>query len=358
MKEKKAGNKKKTALIIVACVVAAFFLVLMPVATIIVNGAYFGNRMETVDWMTYSVDDFEGLNVTECVFPSNNGQSLAGYRYSRDNQKTNGVVVIAHGLGAGHNTYMDVANYFTSNGYLVFAYDVTGNDKSEGDSIEGLPQGVIDLDYALQYVKAADEYKDLPIVLFGHSWGGYSVGSVLNCHKDVEAAVLVAGFDRSIELFEQQGEDIAGPVIKLFVPYFSLYERIKFGEYATYSAIDGFESSDADIMVIHSRDDETVRAENGYDKFYSIYADNPRFLFVEYEDRGHGYLYYTDAARGYKDQLLESYAEHVEANGGESTAEIKSKFMMENLDKSRSYEFDEALMQRILRFYDSACREQ
>lgn len=224
--------------------------------------------------MACSVSDFDGLKVEECTFPSDSGQ----------------------------NTYMDVADYFTSNGYLAFAYDATGNDKSEGDSVEGLPQGVIDLDYALRYIKQSDEYKDLPVVLFGHSWGGYSVGSVLNCHPDVRAAVIVAGFNRSADLFEQQGESMIGFGIKPFMPWFSLYERLKFGEYASYSAIEGFAGTNAGIMVIQSRDDETVRPENGYDKFYDAYGGNPRFCFIEYADRGHNYVYYSEEAKSYREK--------------------------------------------------------
>ena len=357
-REKVKPHKKKIAFIIVACILAATIFIVMPVLTIIIYNDNFGERFETAEWMAYSVSDFENLKVTECSFPSNHGQILAGYQYSKEvQQPIKGVVVLAHGLGGGgHNTYMDVADYFTSNGYLVFAYDATGNDKSEGDSVEGLPQGVIDLDYALRYVKQANEYKDLPIVLFGHSWGGYSVGNVLNCHPDVKAAVLVAGFDRSTDLFEQQGESMIGFGIKLFMPYVSLYERLKFGEYATYSAIDGFAESNAGIMVLYSKDDTSVLPENGYDKFYDVYGDNPRFSFIEYEDRGHGYIYYSEAARNYRDQLNKDYTAYVEANGGEYSAEMKAAFMEKNLDKSKCYEFDYDLMEQILEFYDSCCK--
>lgn len=38
--------------------------------------------------------------------------------------------------------------------------------------------------------------------------------------------------------------------IELFMPYFSLYERLKFGKYAAYSAMDGFVESGAGIMVL------------------------------------------------------------------------------------------------------------
>ena len=357
-KAKRQTNKKKIALIIVACILAVIIFVVMPVLTVFIYNDNFGERFETAKWMAYSVSDFEGLKVEECSFESNNGQLLAGYQYYKEGQEPiKGVVVLAHGLGGGgHNTYMDVADYFAANGYLVFAYDATGNDKSEGDSVEGLPQGVIDLDYALRYVKQADVYKDLPIVLFGHSWGGYSVGNVLNCHPDVKAAVLVAGFDRSTDLFEQQGESMIGSGIKLFMPYVSLYERLKFGKYAAYSAIDGFANTKASIMIIHSKDDHTVLPENGYEKFYDVYGNNSRFSFIEYEDRGHGYIYYSEAAKDYRDQINEDYISYVEAHGGQYNAEVKAEFWEKNLDKSQCYEFDYDLMEQILGLYDSCCQ--
>lgn len=357
-KVKHHRNIKKIVLITITCIAAVFFLVLMPVLTVMVYGDNFGERFETAEWMAYSVSDFEGLKVEECTFPSNNGQLLAGYQYSKENEKIKGVVVAAHGFGGGgHNTYMDVADYFTSNGYLVFAYDATGNDKSEGDSVEGLPQGVIDLDYALRYVKQNHEYQNLPVVLFGHSWGAFSAGSVLNCHPDVKAAVLVAGFDRSTDLFEQQGESMIGSGIQLFMPYVSLYERLKFGKYAGYSALEGFANSDAGIMVIHSMDDTTVLPENGYEKFYDRYGGDSRFSFIEYKDRGHGYTYYSEAALRYRKQLNEDYSAYAEAKGGGNNDEIKAEFMEKNLDKSKCYEFDYDLMQQMLEFYDSYCKE-
>ena len=256
--------------------------------TVIIYNDYFGKSVDASDRKSYSVSDFNGLKVEECSFPSNNGQLLAGYKYSKTTpQSVKGVVVLAHGLGVGQNAYMNVANDLISNGYLVFAYDVTGNGESEGTSVEGLPQGIIDLDYALRYVKQAEQYKDLPIVLFGHSWGGYSVGNVLNCHPDIKAAVIISGFDRSCDLIKSQGKSMIGPLIEPFMPYVSLYERLKFGKYASCSALDGFNASDAGIMIVHSRDDSVVPIEYGYDKFYAAYGSDSRFCFIEYADSGH-----------------------------------------------------------------------
>lgn len=144
-----------------------------------------------------------------------------------------------------------------------------------------------------------------------------------------------------------------GAPIRLFLPYVSLYERVKFGKYAGYTASGGFGGTDAGIMIIHSRDDKTVLTKNGYDIFFEIYGGDERFSFVEYEDRGHDSLYYSDAARSYLAQLYADYADYARENG--TSAEIMAEFMMKNRDKDRCCELDDALMGQILDFYDRWC---
>jgi len=95
---------------------------------------------------------------------------LTGYKYYREDTEINGLVVLAHGFGGGQRNYMHISNYFASNGYAVFAYDATGNDESEGEAVGSLPQSVVDLDYALRFVKSNSDFAGLPIALWGHSW--------------------------------------------------------------------------------------------------------------------------------------------------------------------------------------------
>ena len=107
------------------------------------------------------VEDFEGLECTEYSFPSDKGQKLAGYLYS-SGEEQHGIVIISHGFGGGgHNSYMDVADYFAKNGYYVFAYDATAMDKSEGEGLGGVPQGVIDLDHAISFVESESDIPDV-----------------------------------------------------------------------------------------------------------------------------------------------------------------------------------------------------
>ena len=243
--------------------------------------------------------DFPGLQAKSCSFVSDHGQKLMGYWYSRTGQAIRGVLVLAHGLCGGHRNYLDVCNYFTEHGFLVFAYDATANGESEGSAVGGFPQGVADLDFALRYVKAQERCWDLPIVLFGHSWGAYAVCSVLAFHRDVRAVVGVSGFDSSAVMLSQAARPHMGRMTDWIVPLFALQERRRWGRYASASALKGFAQSDARVMIIHSADDETVHMQSGYDRYYAAYENDPRFTFLRFDDRGHNRPLHTGRTPGY-----------------------------------------------------------
>lgn len=350
------GKKDTPKRVIISCLIslAVLTLVLPFLLSVYIYESNFSERYEVYAPTAFNVSDFDGLAVSERTFPSNNGQKLAGYIYSKGDGKKKGVVVMAHGLGGGHNSYMDIADCFASNGYFVFAYDATGNDKSEGNSVRGLPQGVIDLDYALRYVKADEQLKDMPIVLFGHSWGAYSVCSVLNLHHDVKAVVSGAGFNCSMDMIEAEGRNIMGDAISVMLPYVSLYESVKFGKYADRSALDGFENSDADIMVIHSSDDTVVPPQYGYDRYIEKYENDSRFVFVRLEDCGHGGIFRSKTSREYNKQFNQEFKQYADSLEGGLTAEIKAEYIAAYFDKSKAYELDAELFDKILGFYDDS----
>ena len=357
---KKAMSKKRIRLIIFLCLIILLvigwwaFCVKMYNENINVRGDSYTPLM-------LRVEDFEGLNCTEYTFPSDKGQNLAGYLYSvGENQ--HGIVVIAHGFGGGgHNSYMDVANYFAGNGYYVFAYDATGCDKSEGEGVGGVPQGVVDLDYAISFVEGNKDIPDLPIVLFGHSWGGYSVCSVLNYHPEVKAVIECSGFNRASDMFESGGKSQAGGIIFAMTPFIRIHEWLKYGKYASHTAMDGFEASDAAVMIVHSADDDVIGIGYGCDKYYEKYKDDSRFTFIRFDDRGHNEIF-NDPADTYKDELNTEFGKWLETldydyeveENKEHFKEDKKNYLIENLDHARwSSRLDEDLFARFLDFFDT-----
>ena len=261
--------------------------VALPILSVLTYESVFGHRFESPAY--YSVEDFPGLQCTSYEVESDKGQILKVYNYYREDQEIKGMIIMSHGFGAGgHNGYMPFADIFTQNGYYALAYDATGNGMSEGESMKGLSQGLIDLDKIISFVESQQEFQGLPIMLFGHSWGGYCVSAVLSLHPEVTAVCELSGFNKTTDMFLADGLSMVGPAIYAMSPYVTIYDRIKFGSFASYTAEEGFGNTDAPVMIIHSEDDHEVPIVYGYDIYYEEYADDPRFTFVRYSDYGHG----------------------------------------------------------------------
>ena len=355
---KKRRSKKRIILIALACV-----LILLVggwwAFSVHMYNENFDKRFESYEPLALRVEDFEGLRRMKYEFPSDKGQMLTGYMYSAGTGQR-GILVMAHGLGAGHNSYMDCANFFAQNGYLVFAYDATGNDESEGKGVGGIPQGAIDLDRAISFVENSDNFPKLPVVLFGHSWGGYSACSVLTYHPEVRAVIECSGCNRSSDLFEAGGKEQAGDVIYAMMPFIKLHERIKFGKYASNTATDGFAASDAAIMVVHSEDDGVVPIEYGCDLFYEKYGSDPRFTFIRLKDRGHSFVFddtaYIDEFNAGFDGWLKTLNYDYQADEyRERFIADKAEYIRTHLDRGKWCNMlDQELFDRFLSFYDSS----
>lgn len=356
----KRRSKKKIVLTALA-VLAALAIAADWILSVSVYNDNFGQRFESYEPLMLRVDDFDGLERTKYEFSSDKGQTLVGYMY-QSGEEQHGIVVMAHGFGGGgHNSYMACANYFAAHGYYVFAYDATGNDESEGEAVGGLPQGVIDLDHAITFVEESGNFPDLPIALFGHSWGGYSVCNVLAYHPEAVAVIACSGFNVSSDLIKSQGEQMLGTGIYLAMPFVNLHERIKFGGYASGTAMDGFAKSDAAVMILHSSDDTVVPAKYGYDIYFEKYADDPRFRFIRFEDRGHNYLNvdaYYDEFNAEFDRWLETldYDYNAAENKDRFVAD-KAAYIREHLDRERwSSSLDTELFESFVAFYDEHIR--
>lgn len=347
-------------LVIIALVLVFVVTAGMMAMGIIIYEMFFGVRYETYEPLAYHVEDFDGLMRAEYSFTSDKGQNLAGYLYHTGEGSPEALLVFAHGFGGGgHNSYMDIIDYFAQNGYYVFTYDATGNDASEGDEVGGLPQGAIDLEHALDFVKSREEFFHLPIVLMGHSWGGYSVTNVLNHHPDVKAVVSLAGFDTSIDLIKAQGEMIVGKaVMNIMLPFMNFYEGMKFGDYAKSTAMEGFALSEAAVMVVHSDDDDTVPQQYGYDIWYETYGNDSRFTFVQLIGQGHNSFLSNDEIRAYTEEFNAEFDEYKktlpEDISDEEFEELKIKYLNENLDRERwNNSVNTELFDQILAFFEA-----
>ncbi|MBQ7906921.1 MAG: alpha/beta fold hydrolase [Clostridia bacterium] len=345
--KQKRLSKGKIILITLLCVFIVLPILLTPLSTAIVYESIFAGRSQTPSYLQLDATDFEGLTSVRSDFLATDGTSLAGFKYSKQNTDPKGLIVISHGLGdGGHNKFIPYINEFTENGFLVFAYDAHGSDHSQGDSKEGLPQGILDLDSALNHVKTVDEYKGLPVCILGHSWGAYSGGAVLSSHPEVVGAVLVAGFNESEDMLLYQSSRYIGPLANMLLFTVELYEEMKFGrDVCSLSCVESIKGSQAQVLIIHSQDDTTVPTQYGYDKYKSSLSDKENVSFLLFEDKGHTSLFFSEKALSYR-QAIEK----------EAQGQDYYDYMEKHLDPVKYYEPSDRLLNTLLNHFTEVCK--
>lgn len=283
------SQKKK---LILVTMVTVFLLFVIPFSiTFGMHNYYFGERtLDDNNYYEYLSSQNTDLMRDEVSFISNEGQRLKGAFYTqKNNLNEKGLIIWVHGLAVNHENYLPEIEYMTKEGYTVFSYDNTGVNESEGDSLKGLTQSVLDLQKALDYVYELELYNDMPNILIGHSWGGYAVSTVsqLELKRPVDGIVSLAGFWRNINVIEDIGRSRVGDIASLLVPYLVLYEKQLFGDYSSLNGIEGLKASTCHVLMIHSKNDTMVQYKNNFKVYQEIFKDNSRFTFKSYENAGH-----------------------------------------------------------------------
>jgi predicted alpha/beta hydrolase len=155
---------------------------------------------------------------------------LKGYIYGSENDK--GLVVISPGLGFGAENYLAESMYFVDNGWRVLIFDNTGTHESEGESTMGPSQSLLDLESALAYIQGDQRLNNLPVLLYGHSWGGYAVTAILDYDFDIAAVASIAGFNSPMELLKEQSDSQLGAFSPMAYPFLWIYQNMLFANTA------------------------------------------------------------------------------------------------------------------------------
>jgi acylglycerol lipase len=104
--------------------------------------------------------------------------------------KPRGVVVIVHGFNSHSGQYLWAAEQFTKNGLAVYALDLRGRGRSEGERyyVEKMEDYTGDVEKLVRTAKS--ENPELPVFLLGHSAGGViSCNYVLDHEGEVDGLI-------------------------------------------------------------------------------------------------------------------------------------------------------------------------
>lgn len=193
----------------------------------------------------------------------------------------------------------------------------------------------------------------------GQKLTGYMYHSGEN-HPKIKAVVECSAFNASSDIFESEGKKLAGNSIYIIMPFVKLYEQLKYGNYASNTAMDGFSASKAPVLIVHSVDDNVVPTKYGYDIYYQKYKNDPRFHFICLEDKGHNYVYhdmtYINQLNAAYDKWLETLNyDYNNANHKEQFAVDKANYINNHLDRDKWCNMlDAELFERFVNFYDAS----
>jgi alpha-beta hydrolase superfamily lysophospholipase len=119
------------------------------------------------------------------------------------------VIAICHGVKSHSGYYISVAEQFAASGFAVYALDLRGRGKSDGERfyIEKFDDYIDDVDAMMKLAKSREP--GLPLFLLGHSAGG-----VISSVYTLEHQADLAGFICESFAFQVYAPDIALALLK------------------------------------------------------------------------------------------------------------------------------------------------
>ena len=328
------------------------FLILLLFAKLILY-IIFGKRCEGNSNLKYfTVDDFEELENEKIEFKSNKGQILRGYIYTNKNVKEyKGLIIFVHGMGAGHLSYTTEINTLTKAGYKVMSYDNTGTCMSDGKSLIGFYQSVIDLKHALDFVKEHKELNIYDISLVGHSWGAYSVCQVLKHRNDVKKVVAFSGPNNSSKLIcdLMGGGKINLNFLSLF---FEIINLLTFGKNSLKDTIEILKETNVPVLILHGDKDVTCSVKNSLLADKNIFINNSNIKTILYENKYHN-VYQTRESENYLNEVFANISKLTKESKKDEKSKDKLNDIYKNIDYKKITEEDIEVMKTVIDFLDN-----
>ncbi len=107
--------------------------------------------------------------------------------------KVKAAIALVHGLGEHAGRYQHVAEYFTSKGHSITAFDLRGHGKSEGVRGHAVSYEALMEDISHNIELARQHFPGVPVFLYGHSLGGNLVLCYCLTQKpDIQGAIVTS----------------------------------------------------------------------------------------------------------------------------------------------------------------------
>ncbi len=292
----------------------------------------------------FSASDFPKLREAPFNFKTPRGHILHGWFYYYDGAKTDRIIVFEHGLSIGKRAYMREIDTLAKQGYLVYTFDHTGCNESEGEHIYGFAGSLYDLDACIKALKENPETKEKSISVIGHSRAGCSTLNIPAYHPEITHIVAISGFSEVRDIQEQFVPKIAPKIRR------AVYELEKADnpDHIDASAVKNLKGTKTKVLIIHSKDDKTVSVKH-FEKLRENLKDESNIKFLLVDGKIHNPHYTADAV-AYKEEFFKKYKK---LKKSKKTKAEDYEALKNSYDWHRMTAQDEDLWQKIFNHLDT-----
>lgn len=344
----------KYLIIIVFVLLALFILYLISglVVLSIINHRLFGCRTEDPDEPCYlTFEDYQDILDRKPFETYYYVRSIKGYIYqTKFREDFKGFVILSHGMFGTHVQYlMDIA-LLCSNGYRVLAFDNFGCGMSEGNETGSLAQGTYVLENVIEAVKTEKLNDGLPLFLYGHSWGGFSVLTAMRNYPEIKGVIARSSPYSQIRAGKCLIRNLAKKVYCIYGPFISLLSFFMLSYRTRISVLRGVRKNrKTPVLVLQSKNDPMVPYDVSAASFFLRHPKEN--VTVKVSDQGlHNTLIEEASSKAY----LEAVSQYKEIQKIQDREERDSqtKEFISSLQKKKMYRYDESTCQEIIEFLD------
>ena len=339
-------------IIIVSIIVGLFLLYLISGLIILAmfNNKLFGDRTNDPDnpcYLTY--EDYEDTLDRKPFKTYYYVREINGYIYQKKFQdKFKGFIVMSHGMFGTHVQYMIDIALLCENGYKVLAFDNYGCGLSQGDSIEALGHGVYVLENVLEAVKANNLNEGLPMFLYGHSWGGFSVLGAMRNYPELKGVIARSAPYSQLSAGKVLIKNIAKKIYKIYRPFISFLGFFLLPRRMRINVTRGVKKNEmTKVLLLQAKDDPMVTFDTSAAEYFISHPY--KNVKVVISEKGlHNSLIEEASSKAY----VECVKEYKDIKSGVKKDETEKEFI-DSLNKKSIYLYQDEVAKEIINFLNS-----
>lgn len=216
-----------------------------------------------------------GLVIEDVSFQSGDGTEISGWYIppptcvSESRCEDAPAMVLSHGRGSNRGGFQDEIPLLHRKGFALLAFDYRGMGTSEDVATTAGAKEPQDLVAAVEFVKTQQGVNNQPVAVYGKSLGATIALLAARDNPAIGPVISESGFARLSEVVGYNFELETGlPPMPLAPASIWIAERRAGVDLDDVDAVEALHNSgERPLLIIHSRDDERVRFDQGEQLF-------------------------------------------------------------------------------------------